>query len=105
MHMTRESPSASRRRSGALSALGLGALAVTLFLVVTPALAGQMRCKGRIIKDGKKPGATMAEVLHRCGQPYDEYRNQWLYVKGDAVHRVYFNERGELRRIQSEILR
>jgi hypothetical protein len=47
----------------------------------------------------------MAEVEHRCGQPYDTYRDQWLYVKGDAVYRVYFNQRGELRRIQKEILR
>ena len=47
----------------------------------------------------------MTEVRGKCGEPYDTYRNQWLYVNGDAVYRVYFNQKGEVRRIVSEIVR
>ena len=35
-----------------------------------------------------------AEVEHRSGQPYDTYRDQWLYVKGDGVYRVGLQSKG-----------
>jgi hypothetical protein len=64
-----------------------------------------MRCGGRLISDGKVPGTLQAEVLLRCGEPYDTSGDQWLYVRGDAVYRVYFNRDREVSRIVSEIIR
>jgi hypothetical protein len=64
-----------------------------------------MRCGSAVISDGKKHKVSMAEVLKRCGQPYDKYGNQWLYVRGDAVYRIYFNAQSNVSRIRSEIVR
>ncbi len=72
---------------------------------LTPAWADSMRCGTRLVSDGKMPGATMSEVLDKCGEPYATHRNKWLYYKGDSVYRVYFNTNGEVRRIQREITR
>lgn len=82
-------------------------LAATIVLVgYMPSIdADNMRCGGRVITDGENPGATMAEVLSICGQPYDEHGNKWLYVKGNRVYRVYFNINDEVRRITTEIVR
>jgi hypothetical protein len=84
-------------------------LLVTLLLACalgwTAVQGASMRCGNRLISDGRVPGTTQAEVLHRCGEPYDRSRQQWLYVKGDAVYRVYFNRNQEVSRITSEIVR
>ena len=58
---------------------------------LSPVWADSMRCGTRLLSDGKTPGATMAEVLQKCGEPYSTYRNNWLYFKGNSVYRVYFN--------------
>ena len=64
-----------------------------------------MRCGGRVIGKGINQGISMAEVQQRCGQPYDVYGNQWLYVIGNNVFRVYFNRNGDVRKVVSEIVR
>ena len=64
-----------------------------------------MRCGRHLISDGKSTRITLAEIQHKCGEPYDKAHSQWLYVRRDVVSRVYFNRNREVIRIKSEIVR
>ncbi len=101
----------SNRHSSAATAAGTWRwlIVVTLSLgllgLASSTWADAMRCGSDLITDNKKPGASMMEVVQKCGEPYDKYGKQWLYVKGGSVYRVYFNPQGNVRRIQTEIVR
>lgn len=103
--MTRQTPVGRKTISAPLRLTAICALIISSALAATTLSAASMRCGSRLLSDGKVPGPTMPEVLQRCGEPYLEHQNQWLYVRGDAVYRVYFNANGELSRIKHEIAR
>lgn len=87
--------------------LGLAVVATLLLLAFAAesAFARSMRCGGAIISAGGRPPPTQAEVRWRCGEPYSRTGNNWIYVEPNGtVHRVRFNDNGEVRSIQTERL-
>ena len=67
--------------------------------------AGSMRCGTYLISDGKKPGPSKAEVKRKCGYPYSESGNRWIYYKGSSVYRLRFSEVSGLVSVKREIRR
>ena len=85
--------------------LRCGVLLLMFYFCLVPAQAGSIRCGTYLVTDGNLPGTSMVEVARKCGEPYAKYGDQWIYMKGSTVYRVYFNTKAEVRRIQAEIVR
>ena len=78
---------------------------ILLVLFSESVWAGSMRCGTHLITDGKKPGPSKAEVKRKCGYPYSESGNRWIYYKGRSVYRLRFSEVSGLVSIKREIER
>ena len=67
--------------------------------------AGSMKCGTHLISDGLKPGPSKAQVKRKCGRPYLESGNYWVYYKGRSIYRLRFSEPSGLVSIKREIER
>ncbi len=89
----------------------LGLVIQTIVLLMVFALfsesawAESMKCGTHIISDGLKPGPSKAQVKRKCGRPYLESGNHWVYYKGRSVYRLRFSEPSGLVSIRREIER
>ena len=78
---------------------------VVIVLFSEAVWAGSMKCGTHLITDGKKPGPSKAEVKRKCGYPYSESGNRWIYYKGRSVYRLRFSEVTGLVSVNREIRR
>ncbi len=91
--------------------ISLGLVIQTIVLLMVFALfsesawAESMKCGTHIISDGLKPGPSKAQVKRKCGRPYLESGNHWVYYKGRSVYRLRFSEPSGLVSIRREIER
>jgi hypothetical protein len=67
--------------------------------------AWAMRCGTHLITAGRSPGPSQIEVLQKCGEPYSQSGNRWIYVKGQSIYRLLFSEISGLVSIKQEITR
>jgi len=87
--------------------LFIQALILLLMLVIFSgsASADSIRCGTNLITDGLKPGPSKIQVKRKCGEPYSESGNRWVYVKGRSVYRLRFSDVSGLVSIRREIER
>lgn len=74
-------------------------------LFIQSASAGSMRCGTHVISDGLSPGPSKAQVKRKCGRPYLESGNRWVYYKGQSIYRLRFTDASGLISIKREIER
>ena len=80
-------------------------LLIVFALLCEFAWAGSMKCGTYLITDNKKPGPSKGEVRRKCGVPYSESGNRWVYYKGRSVYRLRFSEVSGLVSLKREIER
>ncbi len=89
----------------------LGLVIQTLVLLMVFALfsesawAGSMKCGTYLISDGSNPGPSKVQVRRKCGTPYSESGNRWVYYKGRSVYRLRFSDASGLVSLKREIER
>ena len=70
---------------------------LVLSAAAEPLLADTMRCGVHIISASASDGATMYEVLKKCGEPTYRHGRQWIYESASQITRtLIFNARGRL---------
>ena len=73
---------------------------VALFFLVAPQLqADSIRCGSHIIRDGGSHGATMYEVLKKCGEPEKREGHTWIYKLKGRYWSMSFDGNGYLLRL------
>ncbi|WP_455223232.1 hypothetical protein [Kaarinaea lacus] len=76
---------------------------VITMLISLNTSAGSIRCGGTIIDDGDRRGITKQEIEKKCGQPYSQYGNGWIYsMPNGTVVRIRFKDNGEVSSITNE---
>jgi hypothetical protein len=89
-----------------IKAAFLSAILFVAFLFCAQSASANMRCGTHLIQDGRSPGTLQVEVLRKCGRPYSQYGNTWIYVQsGGSVYRLRFTGNGDLISITREIVR
>ena len=75
------------------------------FLILTQTASASMRCGNHLITQGQRIGESKAAVYKKCGAPYKQAGNNWIYIKGNSVYRLRFSENSGLSSIKREIVR
>ena len=67
------------------------------------AMAGDMECGTHLITDDEINGQSKSEVREKCGDPNEEYGNNWHYKKEEGLtYILHFNDDGQLESISTE---
>ena len=76
---------------------------ITLMVFSINTSAGTIRCGGAIIDDGDRGGISKQDIEKKCGQPYSQYGNSWIYsLPNGTVTRIRFKDNGEVSSITNE---
>jgi hypothetical protein len=67
-------------------------LLLFLLIVVCSQSAYAMRCGTHLISAGRSNGISKDDVIRKCGAPYSQSGNYWIYMKGNSVYRLRFSE-------------
>ena len=78
---------------------------VLLLVLISSQSVYAMRCGTHLISVGQSPGHSKAEVYNKCGPPYSESGNYWIYMKKNSVYRLRFSDLSGLISMQREIVR
>ena len=67
-------------------------LLLFLLIVVCSQSAYAMRCGTHLISAGRSNGHSKDDVIKKCGAPYSQTGNYWIYMKGNSVYRLRFSD-------------
>ncbi len=80
-------------------------LLLLMLVIFSGPVSASMKCGTNLISDGRSPGQSKVEVLQKCGKPYSQSGNIWIYVKGRSIYRLRFSDLSGLVSIRREIVR
>jgi hypothetical protein len=58
-----------------------------------------LRCGTYLVGEG----ALREEVLAKCGEPYSDYGDYWLYRRRNVIYRFFFDSRGTVRTVERDM--